>query len=736
MNTHRDKTQEDKSQSVANDVSQKQSSRESTFQFVDNRHETIAQRKLQEMANNSPYVQQLGAFQEMANNSPQSKQAAQLQAMADNHSAKPIQKQEIEEEELMQGKFNPIQMKDDLEEEELMQGKFKPIQKKEDNTGLPDNIKSGIENLSGLSMDDVKVHRNSEKPAQLQAHAYAQGNQIHLASGQEKHLPHEAWHVVQQKQGRVKPTIQTKGINVNDDTGLEKEADVMGTKAIQKKHYSSDALKNVSTSSKTVQAIMSVAAFQESTPAKFFKPRKTVTGIDTDLGGYRGAKTTANALTLINTITGYLAGDHDSSRKAAVRVLLARAQAEYDLLQLIGDGNANLIDILYGLVGGLTRKTQLIDLATAVTNANAARLLNLITVIGEANIYNLLASNLIPAVGVAHIPRLATMIAYSGGVAQFNTLRDVINYRHNGRGDLAEDLTTVAAGNAADFTRLADEVPKFLETGPPGALLPVVITAQGNYDAAVNDHNANTLLPGLITVLTTLRDEAIIAHTHASNLGTINAGFLTNVNNRIVAVTNKIGALGVGGINLANEIAASKNLADRVRTILNPVSQQVNNAAGAVGFVAPLNFNLNTFNASVANVDNAKTNIDAKNKERTIAGINFDHFLVRHTAHCFNFGDIKADNTQWDTTWGANSNATLSTQFATVLDNLRIAQNWLVPNTAITAQAVPAGGTAQIAGLAALNDQITIGQFFPEDNPGANNHPHSQATMQAIQNLI
>jgi len=102
------------------------------------------------------------------------------------------------------------------------------------NTGLPDNLKSGIENLSGLALDDVKVHDNSDTPEQLQAHAYAQATNIHIASGQERHLPHGAWHVVQQKQGRVKPTLQTKGlVNVNDDTALQKEADVMGAKAIQ-----------------------------------------------------------------------------------------------------------------------------------------------------------------------------------------------------------------------------------------------------------------------------------------------------------------------------------------------------------------------------------------------------------------------------------------------------------------------------------------------------------------------
>ncbi|HEX7313768.1 MAG TPA: DUF4157 domain-containing protein [Pyrinomonadaceae bacterium] len=110
-----------------------------------------------------------------------------------------------------------------------------PVQKKENSTGLPDALKLGVENLSGYSMDDVKVHYDSAKPAHLHAHAYTQGTDIHLAPGQEEHLPHEAWHVVQQKQGRVRPTMQMKGgADINDDKGLEKEADVMGAKALDK----------------------------------------------------------------------------------------------------------------------------------------------------------------------------------------------------------------------------------------------------------------------------------------------------------------------------------------------------------------------------------------------------------------------------------------------------------------------------------------------------------------------
>jgi hypothetical protein len=178
------KTQQDQ-ENASPVIQQKGNKQESAFK--DERSETVAQGKLYDMVNNSEQVTQMQS----------------LQSMVDNR---------------------------------VQNSPFDPIQRKENNTGLPDNLKSGVENLSGHSMDDVKVHYNSPKPAQLQAHAYAQGTDIHVASGQEKHLPHEAWHVVQQKQGRVKPTMQMKGkVNVNDDSGLEREADVMGAKALQLK---------------------------------------------------------------------------------------------------------------------------------------------------------------------------------------------------------------------------------------------------------------------------------------------------------------------------------------------------------------------------------------------------------------------------------------------------------------------------------------------------------------------
>ena len=112
------------------------------------------------------------------------------------------------------------------------------------NTGMPDNLKSGIESLSGFSMDDVRVHYNSSKPATVQALAYTQGTDIHVAPGQEKHLPHEAWHVAQQMAGRVSPTTNINGMPVNDNAGLEHEADVMGEKAVQRKDLKRDEKTN------------------------------------------------------------------------------------------------------------------------------------------------------------------------------------------------------------------------------------------------------------------------------------------------------------------------------------------------------------------------------------------------------------------------------------------------------------------------------------------------------------
>lgn len=118
---------------------------------------------------------------------------------------------------------------DNIQVTQLFSKQSEPVNQ----TGMPTNLKNGIESLSGFSMDDVRVHYNSDKPQKMEALAYTEGTDIHVAPGQEKHLAHEAWHVAQQKAGRVSPTTSVGGVPVNDNVALEHEADVMGRKAME-----------------------------------------------------------------------------------------------------------------------------------------------------------------------------------------------------------------------------------------------------------------------------------------------------------------------------------------------------------------------------------------------------------------------------------------------------------------------------------------------------------------------
>ncbi|MBL6445169.1 DUF4157 domain-containing protein [Fulvivirga sp. 29W222] len=105
--------------------------------------------------------------------------------------------------------------------------------------GLPDAVKSQMEGAFNTDFSNVKIHNNSPKAKDIGALAYTQGKDIHFAPGQynpdsksgQELIGHELTHVVQQSQGRVKATTQAKGLPVNDDPELEREADEMGRKA-------------------------------------------------------------------------------------------------------------------------------------------------------------------------------------------------------------------------------------------------------------------------------------------------------------------------------------------------------------------------------------------------------------------------------------------------------------------------------------------------------------------------
>ena len=103
---------------------------------------------------------------------------------------------------------------------------------------LPERLRWVLEQLSGYDLRDVRVYRASPLPARVGARAFALGTDIHLSIKAEDALEHEAWHVVQQKQGRVRatrtvsledPQLGVTGLNA--DELLEREAEAMGRMA-------------------------------------------------------------------------------------------------------------------------------------------------------------------------------------------------------------------------------------------------------------------------------------------------------------------------------------------------------------------------------------------------------------------------------------------------------------------------------------------------------------------------
>lgn len=177
---------------------------------------------LQDAANSSPRILQLKAMAIAANKSPAVVAQQKRQAAISPNLGQAESTQEMT--------APPLQLRASKANNNPGQKTTAP-DSMDQKTGLPFQLKQGAESFGGVSLDDVKVHYNSAKPIQLMAHAYAQGSDIHLGPGQEKHLSHETWHVVQQKQGRVKANTQLKGTGINDDSSLEKEADIMGAKS-------------------------------------------------------------------------------------------------------------------------------------------------------------------------------------------------------------------------------------------------------------------------------------------------------------------------------------------------------------------------------------------------------------------------------------------------------------------------------------------------------------------------
>jgi Domain of unknown function (DUF4157) len=246
-----------------------------------------------------------------------------------------------------------------------------PAQLKGSSSGLSGDLLNGFASSTGHDLSDVKVHKNSDKPAQVGALAYAQGNDIHLASGQEQHLAHEAAHVVQQREGRVQANTQVGGMPVNDQKHLEHEADAMGEKASQMKAAPSGDLKKGSSSGiSQMKAVMQrkvTTAGGDFNDTKYHpvdkngamtSVNKDMTGVKMELDFDPGASVDAEQIGMVQSVITKVEGSRlflsETGKKRSIPVGEHGAGIEIDQ----DPGNRNP---LYAVEGAPATDTKLTD---------------------------------------------------------------------------------------------------------------------------------------------------------------------------------------------------------------------------------------------------------------------------------------------------------------------------------------------------------------------------------------
>ena len=122
-------------------------------------------------------------------------------------------------------------------------------------SGATGEVVELVEESLGVDLSSVQIKEDASLPVALGAKAVTQGETIHFAPGYApvsadgRHtLAHELAHVVQQRQGRVRPTGYLAGTAVNEDPELEAEAIEWGEMALAGKQVdiggSSDAMTN------------------------------------------------------------------------------------------------------------------------------------------------------------------------------------------------------------------------------------------------------------------------------------------------------------------------------------------------------------------------------------------------------------------------------------------------------------------------------------------------------------
>lgn len=122
-------------------------------------------------------------------------------------------------------------------------------------TAMPTDVRRKMEAAFGADFSSVRIVEGAHVAA-AGAQAYTQGTDIHFAPGQyqpasergQQLLGHELTHVVQKAQGRVRATAQFKGLGINADPGLEREADDHGARAARGEAVGASAASQLDTS--------------------------------------------------------------------------------------------------------------------------------------------------------------------------------------------------------------------------------------------------------------------------------------------------------------------------------------------------------------------------------------------------------------------------------------------------------------------------------------------------------
>ena len=217
-----------------------------SFQIEDNRTQFAAQAKLKEAIQRMPadedellqgkFVTQRAEMDE--DELLQGKFVAQRAEMDEDELLQGkfvTQRAEMDEDELLQGKF--VTQRAEMDEDELVQGKL--TTQRAEGPAVAPALSSMIPTFGAEMLSSVNLHPDSPTPQEVGALAYTQGHDIHFAPGQFKPdtqagrqlIGHELAHVEQQDAGRVQPTTEIGGMPVNDNPGLESEADQIGAKA-------------------------------------------------------------------------------------------------------------------------------------------------------------------------------------------------------------------------------------------------------------------------------------------------------------------------------------------------------------------------------------------------------------------------------------------------------------------------------------------------------------------------